>query len=87
MDYEKLTDREIDIMRHSLGRDYPWKKPKDFRNYFAAEPESEDYRLIEQLVGLGLMQRGHTAPGGLVYFHVSTAGIAALKAIGEENKR
>jgi len=63
------------VMRHALGKD-------GFRNHFAAEPLGEDWRAWELLVALGLAVRGKSLNRGeLQYFHVSTAGVAALRKL------
>lgn len=41
---------KISILKHTL--DYP----KNYRNYFVADPESMDFKLILQMVDEGLMK-------------------------------
>ena len=66
-----LTKEHIEILRHTLGAD---GRVPGYRNYFAADEEGDNYATITELVGMGLMQRGVTIPGGLIYFHVTEAG-------------
>lgn len=66
-----LSERGRDLMFHALGGG---SRRPGFRNHFAADPEGDDYQTIQELVADGLMRRGATIPGGLVYFHVTEAG-------------
>lgn len=67
---------KIDIILHSVGF------PKMYRNHFAAEQGSEDYRLCEELTASGLMGRGSSTPTGMTFFHVTKSGVVAA-GIGE----
>lgn len=64
----------IGLMTHALGKD-------GFRNYYAAEPADKEAKGWEALVELGLAVRGRAIPGGLVYYHVTDAGVAALRVM------
>lgn len=72
---KEMTKKQIEIMRHTLGAD---SDAPGYRNYFAAEPETDDYDEILSLVMLGLMKRGRSWEGNisgeLVYFHVTEKG-------------
>ena len=69
-----LSERERRILEHSLA----W--PKRYRNHYAADVRSPNGEVCLDLTRRGLMTRGSEIPGGLVYFHVTGEGIAALEA-------
>jgi hypothetical protein len=83
---EKMDWSRWDILRHSIGlvgksfrRPLAWWLDDDnHRNHFAADPCGTDAPDLEVLVSLGFMERGRPIPGGLVYFHVTEAGIRAV---------
>ncbi len=64
-------DELLSQMRHAVGRD-------GFRNYFATDDDDADW---EFLVSMRLAVKGRLIPGGLRNYHVSTAGVAALRAL------
>lgn len=72
--HAKVGANMLALLRHAVGEN-------GFRNYFASNPEGDDFDAWELMVGLGLAQRGRVIPGGLVYFHVSKPGIAMLKKL------
>jgi hypothetical protein len=75
----KLSPRERELMEHALGRDYPHKKPRDFRNYYAADRAGREYREWSALVERRLAtKRTEVSWTPLIYFAVSDAGKAAL---------
>lgn len=65
-------EEKKEILRHSLGH-------TGYRNYFAAGEGNDDWTLIQEMVSEGLMQRGRTIPGGLIYFHVTQKGCELVK--------
>jgi hypothetical protein len=69
---EKITERERAILRHTLGLNY---SPRQYRNYFCAEPGSDDYEACCALAVQGYLTRGFTDHTGLVYFHATLTGI------------
>lgn len=78
-----LTERQLEILQHTLGVDQYGRTPKGFtpftRNYFCAGPRDEpDCRA---LVAMGFMQQ-HRATKCFPYFNcsVTPAGIALMKA-------
>jgi hypothetical protein len=75
-----LTDRQRDLLRHTLGAD---NRRPGWRNWFATEQEGEDWRTIQELVAAGLMKRGRDIPTGqlyyaMVYYHATAAGQEAV---------
>lgn len=70
-----LTQDQIHDIKHALGLNGGHVQP--FRNYYCAEPDDEN---MAALVTAGMMKRGRTIPGGLVAFHVTEAGAAAVGA-------
>ena len=72
-----MTKPEHHILLHTLGLTY---KPRHNRNYFAAEPGTDDYRLCESLAKQGLMKRGTSTSGGLIYFYATDEGEQAVVA-------
>lgn len=75
---ENVTDRQRDILRHSLGikeGDTP------YRNHFVTGPGSDDYddccALVEQ--ELMIMHRGSEISGGDPIFVVTSAGQAVAR--------
>jgi hypothetical protein len=71
----KLTKKEKELLRHTLGLNY---NPKSYRNHFAADPLTEDYRICLDLEEKGLMRQGRTNENKLVYFHATDAGRDAV---------
>lgn len=71
----QITEDDADTLRHSLG--IVGRKKQPSRNFYATEPDDPQ---ITRLAEAGLMRRGRNIPGGLVYFHVTEAGAAAVGA-------
>lgn len=68
----ELSDRQIDVLCHSLGLNY---SKKMYRNYFCAEPGHFDWGVLQELVGLGLMEcRGEDRFSSLIVFVVTEEG-------------
>jgi hypothetical protein len=68
------TEVQIEQIKHSLdgsSGNGDW-----YRNYYAAEHDDPD---MCALVGMGMMMRGRSIPGGLQYFHVTDAGKQAVR--------
>ena len=54
MTNDKLTEREIYLMKHALGiPDHDYKKGVSHRNYFASYPNGENYDAWVSLVERG----------------------------------
>lgn len=82
----ETSERELDIIRHSLGMTKPGKRP--YRNFFAADPGHTDMPTVDGLVGKGLMFKGQTEPGGsMSFYHVSEAGCALVGTTRAEAER
>ena len=57
-----------------------WLNDDNHRNNFATAPDCGHWNDIQELVRLGLMEQWRSIPGGLIYFHVTVAGIRLAKA-------
>ena len=81
------TQRQIDILHHSLGMTRAnyrrarswWMDDDKHRNYFATADDCDHFQDCVTLASAGLMERGRAIPGGLVYYHVTEAGIDLAK--------
>ncbi|WP_426041535.1 hypothetical protein [Brevundimonas sp. TWP2-3-4b1] len=70
-----MTAALFDLAHHALGRpDGPHVKP--YRNYFATDAGSAEAQAFAE--SPFWMRNGKESPGGLAYFHVTDAGIAAV---------
>lgn len=69
-----ITEREREILEHALGLD---RCREAYRNRYTAARGSEDLLVCVALVGKGLLVE-FAASDGLVTFHVTDAGRAAL---------
>ncbi|MCC4600267.1 hypothetical protein [Xanthomonas melonis] len=76
-----LTQKELDVLRHSLGTGEDGRNPS-YRNHFVTGEGSTDHPTCMQLVDLGLMQHrsGNALSGGDDIFIVTAAGLAAEAA-------
>lgn len=75
----KVTAKERELLEHATG----WRAREPlYRNYFAANPDSEDFRAWEALAARELATCRPSSEGSpilpLVYFHVTPLGISAL---------
>jgi len=76
---ERLSPDLVDVLLHTLGLD---RAAEPYRNHFAAESSSDDYRRCEELAAMGLMWKG-LATGYGHYFHATETGkAAAAKGVG-----
>ena len=75
----EMSEREREIAEHALA----W--PVQYRNYFAAEHGSPDYKTLEGMVGSGWATVGPRIPGGLVVFYMTDQTIEALRTPTEED--
>jgi hypothetical protein len=78
----ELTQKQIDIIKHTVGLDRTPKQPKGFyRNRFSASVNHTDYPLLKSLVELGLME--HSKPqemfGGDMMFYLTIDGLRLAK--------
>lgn len=75
----ELSKDDRSIIEHSLGIEYKTgRKRKPYRNYYCAS--KGDIRL-ENLVNLGLMERGHEINNGRDQYYIVTAvGAAAAES-------
>lgn len=75
----QLTDRELEIMRHTLGLRAEKPEAPSYRNFFHADPEHSDLPVLLALEKRGLMRRTRT-PGFVdpedMIFAVTDAGRA-----------
>lgn len=69
-----LSPVELARMRHAIG----W--PRDFRNHYCIDPRLPDGQVWERLVARGLAARGGSAGGGRLFYKVTDAGRAAIRA-------
>jgi hypothetical protein len=76
-----------DKLRHAIGMERSnyrrslawWLDDDNHRNYYATAPDCDGHDEIEGLVAAGLMCIGRGIPGGLTYYHATTAGIVAAR--------
>jgi hypothetical protein len=71
----KPTQEQVDDIKHALGLTGGRIQP--YRNHYCAKGDDEN---MVRMVAAGLMRRGRTIPGGLVNFHVTDEGAAAVGA-------
>lgn len=84
-----MTDQQLQILQHSLGRDEYGRRPatnphEDYRNYFVTDPNTVDYPVCRDLESLGLM--GSSQPPtfidqGSVVFHVTDDGVREVERL------
>lgn len=78
---ELLSPAELDVIMHALaaGRaERTGRKPKAYRNYFCASRGHADWRVIQGLVGRGLMADNGKVPlAPYTNFAVTEAGAQA----------
>lgn len=70
----------LQILQHSLGVDQ-YGQGNQYRNHFAANPESKDFSICQRLAEMGLMKNLGTKKsifGDLNFFIVTPAGIDAV---------
>ena len=74
----ELTEKEIKVIRHSLGLDYQ-KEP--FRNHFVAGEGHSEMPILESLISKGAMVKRpdpFDEVNGNFIFHVTEDGKAAV---------
>lgn len=76
-----MTPAQHGLLRHALGLD---RRKSIDRNCLATGPGEDTYDPATGLCNGGYMVKGHPIPGGLTYYHVTEAGIAAAKLAYEE---
>lgn len=69
-----MTEKRIEILRHSLGLTRPGAR--EYRNHFVTGPGSDDYDACESLVTDGLMRKfkGNPLTGGDPCYVVTEEG-------------
>lgn len=77
-----LTRDQLSILQHSIGADQFGRQPQgSSRNHFVTEPTSDDGRVCESLVILGLMvscgSQGELT-GGMTLYRATQLGIEAV---------
>lgn len=72
---EELTERQRGILHNSLGLLYE-KKP--YRNHFVVNVASPDHVTCSELAAVGYMEVGEATREGMVYFHTTKEGAAAI---------
>lgn len=85
----KTTEKERELMEHATG----WRSRDPlYRNYFAANPDSEDWHAWKALTDRGLAslfvpsnEEASILP--LHYFHVTPLGISALDKRSKGKRR
>jgi len=80
-----MTDEQRHILRHALGLNRGAEAAIEgpYRNHFVTGPGSVDYPHCEALVEAGLMRKraGDEISGGSPVYHVTPAGMQALKQL------
>ena len=89
---ETLGKNMLELMLHAIGGSYKkWRKASRQdadRNYFCACVDGPDANMWETLVGLGLAKRGRKInEDTMIYYGVSTAGLAAIKELERSNAK
>lgn len=75
---EALTNEDMDNLRHMLGADDRYGRSSwGFRNYFAAEPNTEDDHSMQRLLAAGYVKTSGTRHS-LIYYHATPEGCEAL---------
>jgi DNA-binding PadR family transcriptional regulator len=67
-----------EIIKHMLGMNSKNRQEWGGRNYFATYTDGQDYPTLCNMVSIGLVSKGVVSSGGMHYFHVTDAGIAAV---------
>lgn len=87
---KSFTEKELHIAAHTVGinlyhaiqskRKKDKKLPKEFyRNYFAANREGEDWKVLISMEDKGLAERFPTQLMSLVYFGLTDKGISKFR--------
>ncbi len=82
MEEPKVTNAQLDLMRHAVGMTSPGKLP--FRNYFFAEKGHEDFDNLMQLVNMGLMKTGKSRLSDDTLFCLTDQGCWMLGISGTD---
>ncbi len=84
----ELTDDELSVMRHALGLRRP--HPELHRNHYVCAPWSDDDRVWQRLVDLGLARcagaRVEWMGGGMFYKLTPEGKRLALESFDEQEK-
>lgn len=82
----RLTANQVGVLLHTLGY------PKCYRNYFAADKNTQDWKDIQQLILAGFMEPyqvpqlvrlpSRNSDSGLQYFRVTEAGVKRMEDAG-----
>ena len=84
-----MSQRKIDILKHMLG--VSEQRPPNrwgFRNFFAADPDSDDDILLSEMVKDGIVILRTKDPSeGLNYYHATDAGKGLVGAYKKEQSQ
>ena len=72
----ELSDRERDILRHTLGLD---RARVSYRNHYSSTPQADSYLICMGLVAKGLMERTAGYAETMICFRVTDAGREAVQ--------
>ena len=75
----RVTQEQLDILRHTVGLD---KGTKPYRNHFAADPGHEDYDDLTELCTMGLMIKRQSPVSSDKLFHITDMGCWMLGLSG-----
>lgn len=77
----RVTNEQLDLMRHTVGIQSNSDKP--YRNYFATHEGCIDYDALNDLVSMGLMtKRDSPVNDDMILFHMTDAGCHMLNMSG-----
>jgi hypothetical protein len=79
---EELTQKQIDVIKHTVGLDRVSKQPKGFyRNRFFANEDHQDYSTLSSLVELDIMVhlKADEMFGGNMMFYLTPKGLKLAK--------
>lgn len=71
----KVTQEQLDLMRHTIGADY---RSKPYRNYFSSGESCDGFGLLCEIVDMGLMERRNSPISSDVLFHLTDKGMHIL---------
>lgn len=75
----KVTQNQLDLMRHTVGLD---RGNKPYRNYFSADEGHDSLDDLNDLVDMGLMKKNKTGISPDIIFSLTDTGCYMLNING-----